>query len=180
MAIVRRFGFIALSLICTLGLVVAPAFAQDTASTATGPSYPDSAAGWQAQFADLTRIARTNDRAAFQAGLNSLGIPDAAAWFNANFDPRFEAQLLRDYAKTISGYQSHVSWVMGNFAKFDDFALRVEPSETPEPLRDSGFESLLPRPKRRDQYRELSPHFGLRNCKTRPSIGGQFVRLYRR
>jgi hypothetical protein len=144
MPLMRGLGFVSLIVTCALWLAIVPANAQIPVA---GKTYPDSAAGLQSQFADLIRVARANDRIALQAGLNSLGIPDAGAWFTANFDTRFAAKLAQDYLKTISGYQSHVSCVMGNFAKFADFALAVEPSEMPTPLRDSGFESLLPRPK---------------------------------
>ena len=147
MPLIRTFGFFSLILICALGLTIVPARAQQPGSPTANQSYPDSAAGLQAQFADLIRLARSNDRPAFQAASDALGIPNPGAWFTANFDARFAAKLEQDYLKTISGYQSHISWVMGNFAKFDDFALRVEPSDPPSPLRDSGFESLLPRPK---------------------------------
>jgi hypothetical protein len=147
MPLKSRLGFFSLIVICALGFTIVPARAQQPASPAPNQSYPDSAAGLQTQFADLTRLARSNDRLAFQTALASLGIPNAGAWFTANFDARFAAKLEQDYLKTISGYQSHISWVMGNFAKFDDFALKVDPSEAPPQLRDSGFESLLPRPK---------------------------------
>jgi hypothetical protein len=144
MPLKRRFGFFSLIVICALGFTIVPANAQIPVA---GKTYPDAAAGLQSQFADLIRVARSNDRIALQAELDSLGIPNADTWFTTNFDTRFAAKLVQDYVKTISGYQSHMSWVMGNFAKFDDFALGVEPSELPPPLRDSGFESLLARPK---------------------------------
>jgi len=137
----------ALFLFFVLSLAVpTPSHAQDATGTGTN-AFEDSAAGLQAQFAEITRIARSNDRAALQASLDSLGIPDASAWFAAHFEQRYLAQVNQDYPKALSAFQSHVSWVMGNFAKFEDFALKVELSEVPPPLRDVGFESLLPRPK---------------------------------
>jgi len=140
-----RIRFPSLIVICVLGLSIVPAHAQIPVA---GKTYPDSAAGLQSQFADVILFARTDDGAPlYQAASDSLGIPDAGAWFTAHFDPHFVPQLQQDYSKTLAGYQSHISWVMGNFAKFDDFALRVEPSDPPPPLRDSGFESLLPRPR---------------------------------
>jgi hypothetical protein len=42
--------------------------------------------------------------------------------------------------------KAHITWVGENFAKFKDFGLTVEPLENPNPVADSGFESLLPRP----------------------------------
>ena len=147
MPLMRRFRFFSLIVLCASGLTTITARAQQPASAAADQSYPDSAEGLRAQFADIIRVARSNDPTALQTGLASLGIPNAADWFTANFDARFAAKLEQGYLKTISGYQSHISWVMGNFAKFDDFALRAEPSDPPPPLRDSGFESLLPRPK---------------------------------
>ena len=134
MPLKRKFGLFSLIVICAFALTIIPARAQQLASPAADQSYSDSAAGLQSQFADLIRVARSNDRTAFQAELDSLGIPNAGTWFTANFDARFAAKLEQDYLKTISGYQSHISWVMGNFAKFDDFALGVEPSEVPPPL----------------------------------------------
>lgn len=145
MPLKRRLGFFSLIVICALGFTIVPASAQIPVA---GKTYPDSAAGLQSQFADLIALARTNDGAPlYQAASDSLGIPNASAWFAAHFDTRFVPKLEQDYVKTISGYQSHISWVMGNFAKFDDFALKVDPSEMPAQLRDSGFESLLPKPK---------------------------------
>jgi hypothetical protein len=78
--------------------------------------------------------------------LDSLGVPNADQWFSIHFDPRFKTQLSQDYAKALSTLESHVTWVAENFAKFNDFGLKVQPSEIPEPLADVGFESLLPRP----------------------------------
>jgi hypothetical protein len=145
MPLKRRLGFFSLIVICALGFTIVPASAQIPVA---GKTYPDSAAGLQSQFADLIALARTNDGAPlYQAASDSLGIPNASAWFAAHFDTRFVPKLEQAYVKTISGYQSHISWVMGNFAKFDDFALKVDPSEMPAQLRDSGFESLLPKPK---------------------------------
>jgi hypothetical protein len=145
MPLKRRLGFFSLIVICALGFTIVLASAQIPVA---GKTYPDSAAGLQSQFADLIALARTNDGAPlYQAASDSLGIPDASAWFAAHFDTRFVPKLEQDYVKTISGYQSHIAWVMGNFAKFDDFALKVDLSEMPAQLRDSGFESLLPKPK---------------------------------
>jgi hypothetical protein len=135
-----------LLVVCCLSFGVSAAQAQDAVPAATPQSFPDSADGLQAQFAELIHTARSNDQSAFRAALESLGIPNADKWFAAHFEARFLPQLPQDYAKALSGYQSHVSWVMGNFAKFDDFALRVDRSETPRPLAETGFESLLPRP----------------------------------
>ncbi|HUM04530.1 MAG TPA: energy transducer TonB [Terriglobales bacterium] len=87
-----------------------------------------------------------NDQAAFRKTLDSLAIPNQEKWFETHFNPRFLTQLTQDYAKALERYQSHVSWVAVNFAKFDDFSLTVSSSEKPAPLGDSGFESLLPRP----------------------------------
>lgn len=111
-----------------------------------GAPYEHSAAGLQAQFAELVHISRSNDQAAFQGALASLGIPNPAEWFAAHFDPQVQSRLTQGYSKALQGYQSHVSWVMVNFAKFSDFAVSVQSSEIPQPLSDSGFESLLPRP----------------------------------
>jgi len=119
---------------------------QNSGVPTTELTYKDSAEGLQSQIGDIIRVARSNDQAAIRAALDSLSVPHADKWFEAHFDPRFQAQLPGDYAKVLSVYQSHLSWVAVNFAKFDDFALKVQPSEMPQPLAASGFESLLPRP----------------------------------
>jgi hypothetical protein len=129
-----------------VSFAVFAAQAQDSVPAAALQGFSDSADGLQAQFAEVIRSARSNDQLAFRSALESLGIPNADKWFAAHFDARFLPQLPQDYAKALSGYQSHISWVMGNFAKFDDFVLKVDRSETPRPLGEFGFESLLPRP----------------------------------
>ena len=112
----------------------------------TAQSYPDSAEGLQAQFAEIVRVARSNDQASFRAALDGLAVPNAEKWFATHFDPRFTSQLKEDYGKALDRYQSHVAWVTANFAKFEDFAITVQPSESPAPLGETGFESLIPRP----------------------------------
>jgi hypothetical protein len=128
-----------------LSITIVGAQEQITAS-ATERTYPDSADGVQAQVTDIIMVVRSNDQAATQSALNSLSVPRADQWFAAHFDPRFVTQLPQDYAKVLSTYQSHITWVALNFAKFNDFGIKVQPSEMPKPLADSGFESLLPRP----------------------------------
>jgi hypothetical protein len=132
-------------LICTFALTALPAQSKNAASDVTGQAYTDSAEGLRVQFAEILRVARSNDQAGFHAVLDSLAIPNAEKWFATHFDPRFASQLPQDYTNALGRYQSHISWVMANFAKFDDFAVAVEPSQAPAPLGDSGFESLLPR-----------------------------------
>jgi hypothetical protein len=120
-----------------------------SAREATKPSnthqYEDSAAGLQQQFTDIGQASRSGDETDLQAAIHSLGIPNSENWIRTHFIAWQVVKLQQDYSKAISGFQSHVSWVMGNFAKFPDFGLKVENSETPPPLRE-GFESLLPRP----------------------------------
>ncbi len=145
MPLTRMFGFFSLIMICALGLVIVPAYAQ---FPRPGKTYPDSAEGLQSQFEDLLLLARANDMASsYEDASDSLGIPDSTSWFAAHFDPRFVPQLQQDYLKALTGYQSYVLSIILKFGKFNDFGLRVEPSDPPLPLRDSGFESLLPRPK---------------------------------
>jgi hypothetical protein len=127
--------------------VAAAAAAQNPAMPSAERTYPDSADGVQAQVGDIvTLVAHSSDQAAIRLALDSLGVPNAEKWCAAHFDPRFAAQLPQDYAKVLSAFQSHVSWIAANFAKFDDFGLKVQPLDNPPPLADSGFESLLPRP----------------------------------
>ena len=145
MPLTRRLGFFSLIVISAFGLVIVPAYGQ---FPGPGKTYPDSPEGLQSQFEDLLLLARGNDMASsYQDASDSLGIPDADVWLKANFDPRFVPQLQQDYPKALTGYQSYVWSIILIFGKFDDFTLKVERSDPPPPLRDSGFESLLPRPK---------------------------------
>jgi hypothetical protein len=146
---------ILLSLFCSTAIMATQAqnAVAPTAQNAVVPtpsterSYSDSADGLHAQVSDIiVFVAGAHDQAAIGMELDSLGIPKADKWFAARFDPRFAAQLPQDYAKSLSAYQSHISWVATNFQKFSDFGLKVEPLENPKPLADSGFESLLPKP----------------------------------
>lgn len=120
--------------------------AQNTLPAAASADYPNSAAGLQLQLADMLEKLNSNDQVSFRAGLDSLSIPNPKTWFSAHFAPQFLQQVSEDYDKALTGYQSHIYWVMGNFGKLDNFALIVEPSDLLEALLDSGFESLLPRP----------------------------------
>jgi len=109
-------------------------------------AYPASADGMQAQMDGIVRVASSNDKAMTRTALDSLGVPNADKWLAAHFDPRFAAQLTEDYATALSTYQAHIAWVGENFAKYNDFGLKVESLQNPKPVADSGFESLLPRP----------------------------------
>ncbi len=131
----------------------ASARAQDAPSIppAARQTYPDSAEGLQAQFEELTRIARTSDPAALNAVLGSLAIPNTAVWFSSHFDTVFLPQLQEDYGQALPKFQSHIAWVMQNFSRYSDFGLKVQPSESPKPLASSAFEALLPTP--RDEIR---------------------------
>jgi hypothetical protein len=120
----------------------------------TGPAYPDSAAGLEAQFAEILRVARSNDQVGVHALLDSLAVPNAEKWLATHFDPRFASQLPQDYTNALARYQSHITWVIGNFAKFDDFAVAVQPLPPPAPPAGSAFESLLPRPNDEVNYED--------------------------
>ena len=111
------------------------------------PKYPDSAAGLQAQFVDIVLASRSHDQTGLRAAIESLAIPNAEQWFATNFDPQVAGQLVQEYPNALSGFQSHVYWVL-DFAKFSDFGLTIQPSEIPRPPADSGLESLLPWPVR--------------------------------
>jgi hypothetical protein len=109
-------------------------------------TYPHSAEGLQSQIGGVIHAVSTNSTAG-RAALDQLGIPNTSQWFAAHFDQRFLAQLSEEYSDALPKFQSHLSWVAVSFSKFADFGINVQPSESPSPLRDSGFESLLPRPK---------------------------------
>jgi len=132
-----------------LGIICAPLSAAQTAaesSTQLSSAYPDSWAGLEAQFSDALRLSRSGDQAGFQEALNSLAIPDSDAWIAANFAPKDVATVQNEYRDSLKSSKSHVSWVLGTFAKYPDFALRVETSLTPKPHSDVGFQGLLPSP----------------------------------
>jgi len=137
---------ILLLLLSFLSVATVAVKSQNVAVPSTDASYPDSADGLRAQVGSIVSVVRSNDQAAIRSALDSLGIPNADKWFAAQFDPRFAAKLTSDYAKALSTYQSHITWVATNFAEFNDFGLKVQPSEMPQALAAAGFESLLPRP----------------------------------
>jgi len=136
MASIRDTGVIHLFLFCLFLLIAASASAQQ--------SYPDSAQGLQAELIEIIHATGPNQTAA-RAALDSLAIPNSDKWCAAHFDPRF-TQLPADYVAALAKFQSHVAWVGANFSKFDDFGLTAQALDNPSPLRDVGFESLLPKP----------------------------------
>ncbi len=130
-----------------LALVIVASQAQSGARPSSERTYPDSGEGLHAQISDIIAlVAHSNDQMTIRTTLGSFGVPNPDKWCVAHFDPRFVAQLPQEYAKALSTFESHVSWVAANFAEFDDFGLKVEHLDNPRPLADSGFESLLPRP----------------------------------
>src|SRR5260370_25404357 len=137
---------ILLLLFSFLSVATVAAQSKNGAAPSTDGSYPDSADGLGTQVGNIVSVVHSNDQAAIRTALDSLGIPNADKWFAAHFDPRFAAKLTSDYARALSAYQSHISWVAVNFAKVSDFGLKVQPSEMPGALAGSGFESLLLRP----------------------------------
>src|ERR1700690_1885358 len=139
-------SFAGLFLICAFLSPLLTAQSKNVASDVLSRTYPDSADGLRAQFADIVEIVRSRDATSFHTELDSLAVPSAEKWFAAHFDARFASQLPTAYGDALTKYQSHVTWVMENFAKFDDFAVVVESLPPPAPLADSGFESLLPKP----------------------------------
>jgi hypothetical protein len=100
----------------------------------------------RAQILDTIRNAASTDQQGAKTALDSLGIPDANKWFATHFEPRFASQLFTDYPDALSKFQSHVARVAANFSQFEDFGLMAEALDNPGPLRNVGFESLLPRP----------------------------------
>ncbi len=144
---VRRICFVCMGVLLTQFSTVA--LAQD--STTSGDNgvkaaYPDSSAGLQSQMDEMIRLIRSSDEKPFLAALDTLAIPNAHEWFAAHFPAYAVDQLQKDYQKAFAGYRSHVWWVMGNFAKNPDFGVRVEVSQSPVLLADTGLEALLPRP----------------------------------
>jgi hypothetical protein len=124
--------------------------AQDSTVVAEGSAvptvFPDSDAGIQSQMDELIHLIRSSDEKTFLTALDMLAVPNPHEWFAAHFPAYAVGQLEKDYENAFAGYRSHVWWVMGNFAKDQAFGVKVEVSEPPKPLADTGFEALLPRP----------------------------------
>jgi hypothetical protein len=108
--------------------------------------YPDSVAGLQSQMDELFHLVNSPDQQAFLSALDTLAIPKPHDWLEAHFPIYAVDGLQKDYQDAFAGYRSHVWWVMGNFAKNPAFGLKLEASEIPEPLAETGLEALLPRP----------------------------------
>ena len=108
--------------------------------------YPDSVAGLHSQMDELIHLVNLQDQQAFLTALDTLAIPKLHDWLEVHFPIYAVDGLQKDYEDAFAGYRSHVWWVMGNFAKDPAFGLKVEASEIPEPLAETGLEALLPRP----------------------------------
>jgi hypothetical protein len=121
--------------------------ALDTNATPASKTYADSQSGIEKQFADLLQIVRSNDQPAIRRALDTLGIPDSNEWIAARFDANHAAEEQQSYKQGLEKFQSHVWWVMGNFGKYPNFALKIEESQIAPALSDQGFEILVPRPK---------------------------------
>ncbi|HWZ84232.1 MAG TPA: hypothetical protein VNW47_16510 [Terriglobales bacterium] len=76
--------------------------------------------------------------------LDCLKIPDTDKWIADHFDPHLQTQVSREYVKSLTRYQEHISWVMANFANFDDFRVTVQISETPPAVDTSGGKFVTP------------------------------------
>ena len=135
-------------LLLTLWAVTTPA--EEHVATGNGGQdqalYTDSAAGLQSQMNELIHLIKSPEQQAFLSSLDTLAIPNSHEWFTAHFPAYAVDELQKDYERAFAGYRSHVWWVMGNFAKDPAFGVRVEVSETPKALNETGFEALLPRP----------------------------------
>jgi len=108
--------------------------------------YPDSVAGLQSQMDELIHLVNSPDQEAFLSALDTLAIPKPHDWLAAHFPIYAVDVLQKDYEHAFAGYRSHVWWVMGNFAKNPAFGLKVEASNIPKHLAETGLEALLPRP----------------------------------
>jgi len=108
--------------------------------------YSDSVAGLQSQLDELIHLIKSPEQQAFISSLDELAIPNSREWFTAHFPAYAVDELQKNYESAFAGYRSHVWWVLGNFAKDPALGVRVEVSETPKNLNETGFETLLPRP----------------------------------
>jgi hypothetical protein len=119
----------------------------DKSATQEKKTYADSRSGIEEQFSDILRVVRMNDEASIHRALDTLSIPDANGWIAAHFTVEYVTQEQQSYRQALEKFQSHVWWVMGNFGKYPEFALKAEDSQNARPLSDVGFEGLVPRPK---------------------------------
>ncbi len=108
--------------------------------------YTDSVAGMQSQMDELIRLSKSPDQQAFLSALDTLAMPKPHDWLAVHFPAYAVDGLQKDYEHAFAAYRSHVWWVMGNFAKNPAFGVKVEVSDNPKPLAETGFEALLPRP----------------------------------
>ncbi len=125
-----------------------PTSAQEVNATAAPAQEQklDSVKMLQAQIDELTRMAQSGDQAAFHAALDSFEIPHAEDWITAHFAAENVAQLKQEYAGQLSGFQSHISWVLGNWENYSGFAIKVESSALSQPPAATGEETVLPKP----------------------------------
>src|ERR1019366_2897959 len=63
----------------------------------TGPPYPDSAAGLEAQFAEILRPPRQKDQGRARGLLASFAFQNRENGWGSHFDPRLASQLSQDY-----------------------------------------------------------------------------------
>jgi len=95
---------------------------------------------------ELIHLVNSPDQQAFLSALDTLAIPKPHDWLAAHFPICAVDVLQKDYEHAFAGYRSHVWWVMGNFAKNPAFGLKVEASDIPKHLAETGLKALLPRP----------------------------------
>jgi len=131
-------------------------------------TYTHSRQGIEEQFGDILRLVRTGDESAIHKALDSLGIPDLHGWVTEHFAAEGVGQQETACGEALKKFQSHVWWVMGNYGKSPELALKVEESQIARQLSDVGFEGLLPHPK--DDVK--LENFRFTSTTTEPKLGG--------
>jgi hypothetical protein len=122
-------------------------------------TYANSREGVQEQFAELIRVARTNDESAINKELDSLSIPDPNGWVASHFAAEHVVQEQEAYQQAFKKFRAYIWSVVGSLGKNPEFALKVEESQIAPPLSDVGFEGLVPRPRdavKVENYRFIS------------------------
>jgi TonB family protein len=112
----------------------------------TEPPYADSSDGMYKQFVALLAAWKSGDQHKFEIFRDNFALPDPEAWLVETFGAKQGAALLSGYKESLEKFNSHMAWVSGNWANAADLAVRVEPSELPQPAAESGPEAELPRP----------------------------------
>lgn len=123
-----------------------PKASAEHGAVAASQTHADSADGMKAQVENLFAAWRTQDQQQISAALELFTLPDADAWFAQVFGADKAKQLPEDYKSSLSGFQSHMKWISGNWAGKPGVTVKIETSELPVSPKSGGDEAALPSP----------------------------------